>query len=44
MRRVLFDRLAFDENGERGDFRGVPVIVFDTGFDETIEVMLSPVH
>lgn len=44
MRKVLFDRLAFQENGGHRTFRSVPVVVSDTGFDGTIEVVLAPLQ
>ena len=40
MRKAMFERLEMKERS----FRGVPVIMADTGFDGTIEIILGPLH
>jgi hypothetical protein len=44
MRKVLFDRMAVQQEADRGVFKGIPVVVADTGFDGTIEVVLTPLN
>jgi hypothetical protein len=44
MRKVLFDRMAVHEEADRGIFKGVPVVVADTGFDGAIEVVPTPLN
>lgn len=44
MNKMMFDKLAIEEHAGGGSFRGVPIIIADTGFEETIEVILGPLH
>jgi len=42
--QVMFDRMAFEEDALGASYKGVPVLVADTGFDGTIEVVLGPLN
>lgn len=44
MSKAMFDRLEIEKDAVGSRFRGVPVSVCDTGFEGTIEVILSPLH
>jgi hypothetical protein len=44
MSKPMADRLGIEGRRAGGSFRGIPVAVGDTGFEETIEVILGPIH
>lgn len=44
MSKVMFERLEILSSPSGGSFAGVPVVIADTGFEGTIEVILGPLH
>ena len=43
MSGMMLDRLEIERGSDGAFFKGVPVKVWNTGFDETLEVIFGPV-
>jgi hypothetical protein len=42
--RAMFDRLGIEERAPGSLFKGTPIVIVDTAFQGTIEVILGPLQ